>query len=120
MTETTTQKIILVSGACCQAHLAKLDAGVEKALAQALSELGMTTPFEKVSLSALLAESDPLSAKRSQLSTKQHLLVLSLFNQYGASFAPAVIINDQVRFVARVPKLEDLKTALKEIKNLEN
>ncbi len=112
MTENTDLQIILVSGACCQAHLKKLDAAVEEVLKQALTELGLTTNVKKVSLSAMLTGPGDLSKA-------QHDQIMALFQRYSASFTPAVMINDQVKFAARVPKIEELKTALQPVGSLQ-
>ncbi len=105
MTETTPLQVILVSGACCMSHLAKLDKAVELNLQKAISELGIAVEVRKVSLSGLLNGSETLSPKQNQL-------ILALFQKYSATFTPAVMINDQVRFAAKPPTVEQLKEAL--------
>lgn len=108
MTEQANLQIILVSGACCQPNLTKLDTVVEKVLQQALGELGLTVAVRKVSLSHLLAGPNGLSPQ-------QHGQVMALFQQYNTSFTPAILINDQVRFAAQPPNIEELKAALQDV-----
>ncbi len=105
MTEKSGLRVILVSGACCMAHLAKLDKAVETNLQQAIRELGTAVEVEKVSLSAILAGGG-------NISLKQRGLILAYFQRYSASFTPALLINDQVRFAAKAPTAKELKEAL--------
>ena len=105
MAEKTNLQVILISGACCLAHLAKLDKAVETNLQQAIQELGTAVDIQKVSLSAVLAGSGNISAT-------QREQILAYFQRYNAGFAPAIMINDQVRFAARIPTVKEFTEAL--------
>ena len=94
MEEKTVLQVITVSGACCMPHLARLDKALEKNLQQTISQLGIVADVRQVSLSAVLAGGGALTAK-------QREQILALFQKYGATFAPAVLINDQVRFAGK-------------------
>jgi hypothetical protein len=100
--------IILVSGACCLAHLAKVDKVVEANLQQAINELGTTIEVQKVSLSAILAGGGGITVK-------QRELLLAYFQRYSGSFTPAILIEDKVRFAARPPSVDELKQVFKEV-----
>jgi protein-disulfide isomerase len=98
-------QVVTVSGACCMPHLAKQDQVLAKNLQEAISQLGITPTVQKVSLSHVLDGGGALTAK-------QRELILALFHQYGARCAPAVLINEQVRFAGKPPTPEQLKEAL--------
>jgi protein-disulfide isomerase len=101
-------QVITVSGACCMPHLARLDQALEKNLQEALNHLGIKASVLKVSLSAVLAGDGVLT-------TRQREQILSLFQKRGATFTPAVLINDQVRFAGKPPTPEQLEEALQSV-----
>ena len=101
-------QVITVSGACCMPHLARQDQILEKNLQEALGQLGIVVEVQKVSLSAVLAGGGALTAK-------QREQILALFQRHGARCAPAVLINDQVRFAGKQPTVEQLKEALQAV-----
>ena len=98
-------QVTMLSGACCMPHLAQLDKALEKSVRQVISDLGIAADVQKVSLSDVLAGGGTLTAKQRQQT-------LTLFQRYGATFTPALLINDQVRFAGKQPTVEQLKEAL--------
>lgn len=105
MDQSAEMQVVIVSGACCMAHLARLDKTVEANLQQAIAELGTPVSVRKVSLSAVLDGAGDLSdAQRKQ--------VLALFGRHSAAFTPAVFINDQARFAGAPPTVQQIKDAL--------
>lgn len=105
MDKGNTLQIITVSGACCMPHMARLDQVVEKNLQEAIGQLGVAAQVRQVSLSAILAG-------KGDLAPKQREQIQALFQLHGARFAPAILINDQVRFMSKPPTTEQLKEAL--------
>lgn len=106
-TNPTTQ-ILIVSGACCSPNLIHQDQMLEKALAEALSDLSITTKVQKVSLSHVLHNKEGLTSR-------QHELIMALFQMHNTRFTPALFIKDEVRFAGKIPSVEQIKEALKEI-----
>jgi len=104
MEKVPTLQVIVVSGACCMRHLALLDKELEKNIQQASAQVAATVQVRTVSLSALLHGGESLNPQ-------QRRQVLSLFHKYGARFAPALLIGDQVRFAGSVPTVEQLREA---------
>lgn len=107
MSNNTSLPIILVSGACCMPHMARLDSELEKKIRQAAGELGIAVDLRKVSLGALLAGGGGLSKTQSDQ-------ILALFQAYGAKFAPALLLGDEVCFAGAQPGVEQIKERLKE------
>ncbi len=105
MAEKNALQVVTISGACCMPHLAQADKKLETSLQEAAGQLAMAVDVHKVSLSALLAG-------KGGLTPKQRDLVLALFQRHGATFAPAMLINDQVCFAGKLPTVDQLKEAL--------
>ncbi|MGE5603867.1 MAG: hypothetical protein ACM30E_12510 [Nitrososphaerales archaeon] len=106
MEDTKSPEIITVSGACCAPHMAKLDQALEKALQEALADLGLAVQIRKVSLSAVLNFSQ-------ELPPEPRKQVLALFQRYNLRCAPMVLINGQVRFAGVPPSAQQVKEALR-------
>ena len=107
MTNNTSLSIILVSGACCMPHMAKLDSELEKKIHQAAGELGIPVDLRKVSLGSLLAGGGGLSKTQSDQ-------ILALFQAYGAKFAPALLFGDEVCFAGTQPAVAQIKERLQQ------
>ena len=56
-----------------------------------------------------------VSAGGGMLTERQREQILTLFQRHGATFAPAVLINDQVRFAGKQLTIEQLKEALQSV-----
>ena len=108
MESTSTLQILIVSGACCSPNLTHQDQMLEKALAEALKDIGNGFEVRKVSLSHALHSKDGLTAK-------QHELILALFQMHNTRFTPALFLNDEVKFIGKIPSVEQLQDALKNI-----
>lgn len=98
-------RVVTVSGACCMPHLARLDRMLAGNLKEACSQLGLTIEVHHASLSAILAGQGGLTAA-------EHRQIMTLFETRGATFAPAVLIGEMVRFAGKPPSADQLKAAL--------
>jgi hypothetical protein len=98
-------QILIVSGACCSPNLIRQDQMLEKALGQAVSDLGLSVEIQKVSLSHVLHGSGHLTPKQDQQ-------ILALFQTYNTRFTPALFLGDEVLFAGNVPSMEQVKEAL--------
>lgn len=104
----TTPQILIVSGACCSPNLTRQDQMLESTLNEALRDLGGGFNVRKVGLSHVLHSKEGLTEK-------QHELILALFQMYNTRFTPALFLNDEVKFAGKIPSVEQIKEALKEI-----
>lgn len=86
-------------------HLAQADKRLAKCLQEAAGQLAVAVDVHQVSLSAVLAG-------RGGLTPKQRDIVLALFQRHGATFAPAVMVDERVLFAGKLPTVDQLKEAL--------
>ena len=101
-------QILIVSGACCSPNLLRQDQMLEKALGQAVSDLGLSVEIQKVSLSHVLHGSG-------HLTPKQHQQILALFQIYNTRFTPALFLGDEIQFAGKIPSVNQIKEVLADI-----
>lgn len=104
----TLPQLLVVSGACCSPNLIRQDQILEKALQQALSELGLVGEINKVSLSHVIHGGGILTPK-------QREQIMALFQAYNVRFTPALFIGDEIRFAGKPPTVDQLKEVLQEV-----
>lgn len=98
-------QILIISGACCSPNLLHQDQMLEKALEQAISDLGLNVEIQKVSLSHVLHGS-------SNLTSMQHQQTIALFQTHNTRFTPALFLGDKILFAGKIPSVNQIKEAL--------
>lgn len=100
--------VIIISGSCCIPGMIPFDEQAKRAVEQAVSETDVKAQVKVIPASTAFFGSVPKEVMAK---------IITEFNQSGRMPLPAVLINGKIVSYG-VPQVEDVKTALLQIKDI--